>query len=92
MIGEIVNRAVSLHQAGQLAAAEPLYRQALAAGVSNPQILHLYAALLYQQGRMAEALTAVEASLKKAPRADDSLTLQGVVLLAVSARLKPFAS
>ena len=83
MIGEIVNRAVSLHQAGQLAAAEPLYRQALAAGVPDPQILHLYAALLYQQQRMPEALTAVEASLKQAPGAADSLTLQGIVLMAL---------
>ena len=83
MIGQMVNQAVSLHQAGRLAEAEVLYRQAIAAGVRDAQVLHLYAAALYQQGRFTEALAAGEAALKVSPGDVEGLLLQGAIQMAL---------
>ncbi|HTK33693.1 MAG TPA: tetratricopeptide repeat protein [Caulobacteraceae bacterium] len=81
MLAQLVNRALALHQGGRLLEAEGAYRQAMAAGASsNPQVQHYYAALLYQLQRLPEALAAVEASLRLAPREVESLILQGVLL------------
>lgn len=51
----LVTQAVPLHQAGRLAEAEALYRQALRAAPRQPDALHLLGMLACQTGRFAEA-------------------------------------
>ncbi|ALG73321.1 hypothetical protein VY88_24240 [Azospirillum thiophilum] len=51
----LVGQAVPLHQAGRLAEAEALYRQALAAQAGQPDALHLLGMIACQTGRFAEA-------------------------------------
>ena len=48
-------RALAHHRAGRLAAAEPLYRQALAAQPENAELLHLYGLLHHETGRAETA-------------------------------------
>ncbi len=50
-----LGQAVPLHQAGRLAEAEALYRQALAAQSRHPDALHLLGMIACQTGRFAEA-------------------------------------
>ncbi len=51
----LLAQAVPLHQAGRLAEAETLYRQALAAQPRQPDALHLLGMIACQTGRFAEA-------------------------------------
>ena len=48
MIQQLLGQATALHQRGQLAEAEPLYRQVLAASPGLYQAQYLLAVLLYQ--------------------------------------------
>jgi tetratricopeptide (TPR) repeat protein len=50
-IAEALAAAVGLHQRGELAAAEPIYRQVLAADPRNFDALHLLGLVLHQTGR-----------------------------------------
>jgi tetratricopeptide (TPR) repeat protein len=84
MLEQMFNRAMALHQAGRLTEAEALYRQVISAGVSDPQLQHYYGVVLYQQQKLPEALTAVEAALKRAPGSLDTLMLRGAVLQALN--------
>ena len=52
---DILARAVRLHQSGALAAAAPLYRDALAQDADNPSALYLYGLLGLQQGSLEQA-------------------------------------
>lgn len=81
MTHPLLSQAVSLHQQGRLAEAEPLYRQVLA-GASNAQAQYLFAVLLYQQQRADAALAAVDAALALNPEGVESLLLRAVVLQA----------
>ncbi len=74
-------QAVSLHQQGRLAEAEPLYRQVLAAAPSY-QAQYLLAVLLYQQQRADAALEAVDQAVALNPQGVESLLLKGAVLQA----------
>ncbi|WP_223677672.1 tetratricopeptide repeat protein [Azospirillum agricola] len=51
----LLAQAVPLHQAGRLAEAEALYRQALAAQPRQPDALHLLGMIACQTGRFADA-------------------------------------
>ncbi|MCG5238564.1 tetratricopeptide repeat protein [Azospirillum doebereinerae] len=51
----LLGQAVPLHQAGRLAEAEALYRQALAARPRQPDALHLLGMIACQTGRFAQA-------------------------------------
>jgi len=51
----LLAQAVPLHQAGRLAEAETLYRQALAARPRQPDALHLLGMIACQTGRFADA-------------------------------------
>jgi tetratricopeptide (TPR) repeat protein len=77
---EILDRATSLHQQGQLSEAAALYRQALASAPGHPRAQYLLAFLLYQQGKGAEALASVNAVLQKSPALADALMLRGAIL------------
>jgi tetratricopeptide (TPR) repeat protein len=83
MTQQLLGQATALHQRGQLAEAEPLYRQVLAAGPGQYQAQYLLAVLLYQQQRFTEAAPAVEAALKLSPDAVESLLLKGAILQAL---------
>jgi len=54
-IDHAVARALALHQQGQLAEAEPIYRDVLARAPQDPQALALLGTLCLQTGREAEA-------------------------------------
>ena len=86
------NQAVSLHQAGQLAAAERLYAQVLATDHKNFSAQYQLAFLFYQQQRARDALNAAEAALALNPDAEDALLLHAVLLLGEGAFEKALAS
>jgi tetratricopeptide (TPR) repeat protein len=77
----LLNQAVSLHQQGRLAEAEPLYQQVLA-GAPNYQAQYLFAVLLYQRQRGDAALAAVDAALALNPEGVESLLLRAAILQA----------
>ena len=64
---EPFQRALALHQAGQLDQASVLYRQVLAAQPEHPDALHFSALLAYQQGRHDEAIELFRRALAVAP-------------------------
>ena len=74
----LLNQAMSLHQQGQLAEAQALYQQVLAAG-SSYQAQYLLAVLFYQQQRLDEAAGAVDAALRLNPDGPESRMLKGVL-------------
>lgn len=79
MSNALINRALALHQAGRLAEAEPLYRQALMAGGDfQPQFM--FAVLLYQLQKFDEAIVAVGKALQRDPNSLDALGLQAALL------------
>src|ERR1700722_9934847 len=56
VLQQLLARAMESHQRGDLAAAEPLYLQVLAARSDHFEARHLLGVLRGQQGRYAEAL------------------------------------
>jgi tetratricopeptide (TPR) repeat protein len=80
MSSELINRALGLHQGGRLAEAEPIYRQALAAGGDDFQLQFMFAVLLYQLQTFDEAVTAVGKALRRDPNSLDALGLQAALL------------
>jgi len=92
MIQQLLGQATALHQRGQLAEAEPLYRQILAASPGLYQAQYLLAVLLYQQQRLAEAAAAAQAALKLSSEAVESLLLTGVILQALGRGEEALAS
>jgi len=61
---ELFFRAVELHQSGNLAEAERLYRQILQAEPRNPNALHYLGVACHQRGDYAEAIKHITKSLK----------------------------
>ncbi|QQR68562.1 MAG: glycosyltransferase family protein [Alphaproteobacteria bacterium] len=61
------DRALALHQSGQLDAAERLYREILQTEPLHAHALHLLGVLLLQRGRHNEALVAIDAALLGLP-------------------------
>jgi len=76
----LLHQAQSLHQAGQLAEAEGLYRRVLAQIPPNFQLQHRLALVQYQQQRHGDALASVTAALTINPEAPESLALKGILL------------
>jgi tetratricopeptide (TPR) repeat protein len=67
MVDPLINQAVSLHQAGRLAEAEGVYRQALAAAPGRADVWYNQGIVLGQLGRFAEAVTAFDQALAIEP-------------------------
>lgn len=61
---ELRERAFSLHEAGDLAAAEALYREALRSDPQDHEISHALGALAIQSGRFAEAVPLIADALR----------------------------
>jgi tetratricopeptide (TPR) repeat protein/ADP-heptose:LPS heptosyltransferase len=63
----LLDRAITLHQGGDVAGAIPLYRAFLAARPQDVQASHLLGLALWQAGEQAEGLARVAAAAEKAP-------------------------
>jgi predicted TPR repeat methyltransferase len=81
---ELLSRAVALHQGGQLEAAEPLYRAALALQPNHGDALHLLGVLRYQQRDPVAAVPLIEAALKIIPGNIHAWVGLGLALLKLS--------
>jgi tetratricopeptide (TPR) repeat protein len=76
----LLQQAVSLHQNGDLDAAEQLYLQLLAAEHDHPDAVHLLGFLRHQQGRDGEALALIDAALERRPDWVEALSNRGTIL------------
>jgi predicted TPR repeat methyltransferase len=70
--GAMLERAIAAHRAGDLDAAEPLYREVLARDAAQPDALHYLGVLCHQRDRGHEAVELVTAALKVAPGYPDA--------------------
>src|ERR1700722_20810529 len=80
VLQQLLARAMESHQRGDLAAAEPLYLQVLAARSDHFEARHLLGVLRGQQGRYAEALELVGAALEITPDMPGALSNYGLIL------------
>ena len=65
---ELFDRAIALHQAGDLAQAEKLYQQALLTEPASFAPRHMLGVIRFQQGRYPEAIDLIGAALKRNPQ------------------------
>jgi predicted O-linked N-acetylglucosamine transferase (SPINDLY family) len=77
---QTLNQAVELHRQGDLARAERLYLQLLAARPDHFDALQMLGFLRYEQGRHLEALSSIGAALKANPNSPTGLLNYAVVL------------
>jgi protein O-GlcNAc transferase len=77
---DALQRAIALHQQGQLAEAEKLYRRILGKEPAHFDALHLLGVVRLQQGRGAEALELIDKALKVNPRSARAFSNHGLVL------------
>jgi tetratricopeptide (TPR) repeat protein len=75
--------AIALHQRGQLAEAEPIYRKVLRAAPTQFDAQHLLGVLKHQQSRNEEAVTLIAAALQERPDAAVALANYGAALNAL---------
>ena len=87
-----LQEAVSLHQRGQLAAAEKGYNRVLKSFPSQFDALHLLGMLKLQSGKAGEAQRLITAALKIAPNAPDAHANLGLVLGALKRPAEALAS
>jgi tetratricopeptide (TPR) repeat protein/2-polyprenyl-3-methyl-5-hydroxy-6-metoxy-1,4-benzoquinol methylase len=86
------SQAVSLHQQGRLEDAGRIYLRILAHGSpADAEVRYLLAFLRYQQGRIGEALQAVEAALACNPTVAKALLLHGILLHATGKPVEALA-
>jgi tetratricopeptide (TPR) repeat protein len=79
-----LSRALALHSQGDFAAAETIYRLALAAQPRNLDALNLIGVLLTQTGRAAEGLARIEAALAIKPDFLQALNNRAQALIALN--------
>jgi protein O-GlcNAc transferase len=79
-LGQLLGRAVELHRAGNLTAAQVLYAQILHYDPRHFDALHLLGVLRHQQGRNDEALLLIEDASRINPLSVDALSNLGIVL------------
>jgi predicted TPR repeat methyltransferase len=68
----LLKQAMQAHQAGELEAAERLYREVLALRAAQPDAMHYLGVLCHQRGRSDEGVRLIEAALKITPRHPDA--------------------
>jgi predicted O-linked N-acetylglucosamine transferase (SPINDLY family) len=78
-----LQRAVSLHQAGRLTEAEPIYRRILRVQKHHPDATHLIAMLMHQKGDTAAALPILDQLLKTRPNFTAAHNSRGLILVAL---------
>jgi tetratricopeptide (TPR) repeat protein len=76
----LVSEGLKLHQAGQLAAAAAIYRQALAVKPDEFDALHLLGVIFHQCGHHAEAAQQIDIALAQSPDNVFALNNLGIVL------------
>ncbi len=79
-LADMLRRATTYHQRGQLSEAEALYRQVLAIQPNNFDALHLCGVLMHQRGQPAEALSLIARALKTNARSAAAHSNYGIVL------------
>jgi tetratricopeptide (TPR) repeat protein len=79
-VSQAFERAVMLHQSGQMAEAERAYRQIINTKPNHTEALHLLGILRFQQGHADESLEWIARSLKVAPRHAEALYDRGNIL------------
>ena len=79
----MLDRAIALHQRGQLADAEKLYRNVLRARPNHVEARHFFGLLRFQQGRADEALVLIAAALDARPDYPEAHYNRGNVLAAL---------
>lgn len=82
-LAEVLTRALALHQAGDLPAAERLYDLVLAQFPDEPDTLHLAGVLAFQTGRAAQGAERIAAALRHAPAMAEAHNSLGAVLMAL---------
>lgn len=80
---QMLNRAIALHQRGQLADAETLYRDVLRARPNDVEARHFFGILRFQQGRADEALVLIAAALDAKPDYAEAHYNRGNILAAL---------
>ncbi len=83
----LLTQAVTLHQAGDIAAAEASYRRVLDAVPDQPYGLHFLGVVLHQKGEHEEAATLIERALEALPQFADGYSNLGAAYHAMG-RLK----
>jgi tetratricopeptide (TPR) repeat protein len=73
-LGQMIGKALALHQQGRLDEAETLYGRVLKAQPNHFDALHLLGVLKTQRGRPTEAHRLITAALKVDPRSADALS------------------
>jgi protein O-GlcNAc transferase len=91
-LSQALRKAVDFHRRGNLAEAERLYLQVIAAKPGDFDGLQMLGVLRYQQGRFPEALALIGAALKTNPKAPPALLNYGLVLDALTRRKEALAS
>ena len=82
-IQQLLEAAARHHQAGRLREAETMYRQALAAGAQDAEVVRRLAAVCFQLGRAADAVDLMDAAAAQRPDAADYHSDRGVMLAAL---------
>ena len=79
-LSQMLDRAMGLHQRGQLPDAEKLYRNVLRARPNHVEARHYFGILRFQQGRTDEALSLIAAALEARPDYPEALYNRGNIL------------
>ncbi|HEY4340789.1 MAG TPA: tetratricopeptide repeat protein [Steroidobacteraceae bacterium] len=78
-----IKDALTLHMAGRIAEAEPLYLRSLAVDADLLPALHAMSLIRIHQGRAAEALAYIDRTLALDPLNEDALSNRGLSLVAL---------
>lgn len=81
-LGELLNSALQLHQAGNLPDAVRLYQHVLSLRAEQPDALHLLGLALYQSGELPKALEHLRKAIELQPANATYANSLGVALLA----------
>jgi predicted O-linked N-acetylglucosamine transferase (SPINDLY family) len=79
----IFRQGASLHQAGRVAEAEPLYRQILKIEPDHAETLHLLGLICHQTGRFDEAADLIRRAVSRSPRNPNYVSNLGMALAAL---------
>lgn len=66
-VNAVLRRALSIHQTGDIAAAEPLYRQVIELDPDQAQALHYLGLIVHQRGRESEAIALLRRAVTANP-------------------------
>jgi tetratricopeptide (TPR) repeat protein len=91
-VNQAFDKALSLHKAGRLAEAEPLYRQILTVDPRHIDSLHLLGVVAHHAGRNDEALDLISKAIAMNDQVADFHCNMGLVLFAIGRRGEAVAS